>query len=863
MTKSGRKKENSIILDLASIFEKSNRKKNFILIITVALSITSLFFLISIVNGRIHADNIKAVRENGTVASVILENASKKQLQEISELNYVNETGLLKNFGLWYKDKKEISICSLIGEDDFDKMYLPAYENMVGNYPQSANEIMLPIRTLHSLGIEKPELGMEIPVYIVPYNWIKTGIKEIDMKFRLSGYYTDYVSSMEKLPSAYFSEKLAKEKKIDFFLNNVLIKSNELWMNKSQLEKTFYRDISLENNQKFQIIYEGASQTLRNMLGSCGFAFAGILIILFSMNLFIYHIFSLSINKDRKQYGLLRVIGATPRQIKMVFLIQSIKILIAGTVMGAVLGSLSVILILPGLIEKMFLAGNGSLNQMDLFTWKLLVISILLTLFGELAAFKRSISAVTKLSPVECLNYEEKITVPKRKYESQSGVTIMGMAWRNFTRNKVKMQLTVCSLFVGIEIFLLSVFITNGLDQTNRIKQEPDFEIGVTKECVEYYLLQNDGRELKDLQGHHLVSEELINEISRMAEIKKNDIVKCMGSFGTFNRNSKAMVPRIHSYQYDTDIITDLTVQVVSDKWINDLKEYIKNRGYTTNIEDFRNENSFILLHNHELSEQQLEEAEKAAGEKLTGVIFEEQGKNFEMVCSGYLDLTEKGFPKLNMPWDGRNLNYIIISKKTMETLDLNPIVYNITFNVKEENDAKTKNIVQGILTDASQNSEFKNTYYMKTNSDILAKEQGYLFATRIIMGAFSGILIIFALINYGSMIVAEHISRRMEFAIMQSIGITKKQLKKMMIWEVLFYCIVTFGLLLTAGSGIILIIGEAIKSQSSYFVFQYPGSSFFVSLILLLLISILIQSLLHSNRNKVSVIEELRNINR
>lgn len=855
------KKKSHVLLGLSNTFDKANQKRIFILIITVALSIMALFLLLSIVNGRVQADEIKSIRENGTAATIILQNSSEAQYLDLSQLSYTDEIGMVKEFGSWYQNDNKISTCSMVSKKDFDKMFLPAYENFYGTYPEYSDEVMLSVRILNRLGIKNPEIGMEIPIHIVRYNWIKSGEEDIEMDFRLSGYYTDYVSDLEKLPTAYFSDKMINDQKISFYLENTLIISDKIWLNKSMLEKQFDRAIVLEADQQFRVINEGASQTIQNIAGGFIIALVGILIILLSMNLFIYNIFSISINRDKKQYGLLKVIGTTPKQIQTIILLQSVKIIVIGVMVGTLFGSLIVTFLLPKLIEKMVLAGIGTAKQIDLYSWKLLVLSILLTGFGVIMAFRRSIRVIRQSSPIECLTETEVITIPKKLHKSKKGTSIQGIAWRNFTRSRKKMIVTISSLFLGIEVALLSIMICSGLDQTHRIERNPDFEIGVTKETVENYLYQNDGRSLEELQGHTLLSEELIQTISESIGINKEEIITCIGSYGTFSHKSPSMMPRMNSYQKDADIITDLTVQVVSDEWIDSLKQYVKKEGLSTDLDTFQNGNGFILLHSHELSKQQLMEADKAIGKPLSVTLFEEGGTNFELTCSGYLDTTEKGFPKLNMPWGGNNLNYIVISKHTMETIKVTPVIYNITFDVKKENEPELKNTILSILAEANQNSDNINAYYMTANSDLLAKEQSYILATKIVMGTFSGILLVFALLGYCNTMITEIIARRKEFVMMRSIGMTKRELKNMMTWEGFFYWCTTFGLLLSAGSIILIIIGAIMKQQVSYFIFDYPFLSICIMGVMLLFISIILPVIIYQSQSKDSLMEQLRNV--
>lgn len=123
-------------------------------------------------------------------------------------------------------------------------------------------------------------------------------------------------------------------------------------MNSAQIEKQINSDIVLEDNQNLLIINEGAAITIRSMVGNCIFALFGIVLIILSMNLFIYNIFSISVSKEKQEYGLLKVIGAEPKQIREIFLFSALKILLSGCILGILFGSLAVKLILPPLLEK-------------------------------------------------------------------------------------------------------------------------------------------------------------------------------------------------------------------------------------------------------------------------------------------------------------------------------------------------------------------------------------------------------------------------------------------------------------------------------------------------------------------------------
>ncbi len=159
------------LIDLANAFRKADRKSSLFLSGIIAVTIAVLFFIMSLVKGRILAEDIRTIRENGSAASAVLENVSEEQYQRLSELEYVSSTGVIKGFGYCYRNGRKFCICSVTREEDFREILTPAYDDLTGSYPQAADEVMLSLHMLSELGIEEPVIGMEIPLHIVRMDW--------------------------------------------------------------------------------------------------------------------------------------------------------------------------------------------------------------------------------------------------------------------------------------------------------------------------------------------------------------------------------------------------------------------------------------------------------------------------------------------------------------------------------------------------------------------------------------------------------------------------------------------------------------------------------------------------------------------
>lgn len=826
-----------IMRSLVYEFERAERKRNFLLSGIIALTVAILFVTMSLAKGRIMAENIREIRQNGSAATAVLENVSEKQWQQLLELNYISDMGEVKDFGHCYSDGRYFLNCSVVREADFWTIFSPAYEDLEGNYPQIADEVMLSLHTLSSLGIENPKIGMEIPLHIVRNDWFSSGVEDIQRNFYLSGYYRDYVAFWDKLPVAFFSEALLQEQGIALFPGNAYIVSDQIWMGRDHIEKRFYQDIDMRTDQNLWVVTEGNWGVLQNIAGGIFWVFAETLLILLSMNLLIYNIFSIGIGKYKQQCGLLKVIGATSRQVKGIFYAQGIRILLKGSIAGAFLGSIIVWLVVPELVSRMVLAGTGSAKNIKIYSWGLLGEAVCLGVLGAIVALEHCIRHIVRLSPIECLGSRDICQSSSRKHKSLKGCAIREIAWRNLFRNYKKAMLSIGVLFLSIEVSLMSAVITKGLDQTHRIEQIRDFEVGVTKDAVARYIYT--GTMYNETMGHELLPRELMDSIAATTKVSNKDMLKCIGSYGVFNRQSASMAPRQRSYRNDVDIITELTIQIVPDAWIRDLEGYVKRNELNIDMHMFREADGFLLLHSHELSQPQQAKVGEVIGERLNGTIFENGGRKFELICSGYLDTTEKGVPALNMPWGGSNLNYIVLSEATAGRLGMTPYVYSVSFDVNRKEEPEIKRKLQNLLAEWNQGDSGYSSYYLTARSDILAEEQGYILAVRVVMGVFDGMLMLFAILGYSNIVIMGMVERRTEFTIMRSLGMTRKQLKKMLIWEGVFYSCCVIGLLFCFGNVILIAIGSVMSKNVLYFTYQFPMLEWLVFLVLLLCISI------------------------
>ena len=122
-------------------------------------------------------------------------------------------------------------------------------------------------------------------------------------------------------------------------------------------------------------------------------------------------------------------------------------------------------------------------------------------------------------------------------------------------------------------------------------------------------------------------------------------------------------------------------------------------------------------------------------------------------------------------------------------------------------------------------------------------------------------IISIIALLNYFNVTMTSILSRRREFAVLQAVGMTNRQLKKMLITE---------GLIYTFISGLVAIIALIVTypilagALSSVFWFLKPQLTMapvFIATVIFMILGWAVPSVLYGQTMKSSVVERLRTI--
>ncbi len=181
------------------------------------------------------------------------------------------------------------------------------------------------------------------------------------------------------------------------------------------------------------------------------------------------------------------------------------------------------------------------------------------------------------------------------------------------------------------------------------------------------------------------------------------------------------------------------------------------------------------------------------------------------------------------------------------------PLIMSYVFNVDDKYTGKTEKFLENYTKDVEPQMEFESK---QKYIDKFDKMQDMIllvgFVTSFIIGAI-GIL------NFINAMLTSIISRRREFAMLQSIGMTNKQLNKMLILEGVFYALASVISSIILASIVSLTIVKVIGGGLWFFEYKFILTPILIASPILVLISIIVPFVIYMNVNKQTIVERLR----
>ena len=185
----------------------------------------------------------------------------------------------------------------------------------------------------------------------------------------------------------------------------------------------------------------------------------------------------------------------------------------------------------------------------------------------------------------------------------------------------------------------------------------------------------------------------------------------------------------------------------MDERILDILKRYADKYEKKIDDKSLYSDQGVLILHNNMLSLEQEKEAEKLIGGTLQIMNMENEDMK-DLKCSGYLDVSDKNFPMIEMAWLPQYTNYFIVSHQTFQKLGYEKLKWGMAFDVKKhkENEIKRK-LFQYIYT-LNQKSETQ-LLDLTANSDVIEEQKEYLIMGKTIAALVISLLFMIAIMNY------------------------------------------------------------------------------------------------------------------
>lgn len=769
----------NVIRLLSETIRKCNKGRNRILMGAVVLCILTLTFVFGTAYGKINAEYTKNIRMDGTTASTYIEEGTKQQYEKVRSLGYVRETGRRMKMGEATESGKKESICSIqvLDQTAWEKMMKPAYTGVHGTYPKKQQEIMLPVKTLKKLGIDNPKRGMKIALDI-SISFFQTEKEE----FKLSGWYSAYTEDNGRSKAiGYVSEKKLKDWGYDIKDGSDILICPSNDMDWKDTEEKLYEDVPMKDNSQQIIATDTAkNRAVKEVTGSYGMAAVEAVVIICGMFLLVYNVMQISMAGDIRQMALLHTIGTTKKQLRKIYIRQIMRTIVPGGIAGIGLSVVLLRYLIPQLLGRQYLNGYGGAEEMQIFRVEILLLAVVFTLLVILGASEQVIWQTVNRTCIEGMHYTEQTGRKKRnrrrtdlgkgtfnKKKRSETQELCFMAWKNVTRYWQRFVITVISMFLGIEMFLIVMVITTGSDYANIINQRPDFLIAgefsefAQKEGsgTEYQTQSPDQDPLKS-EGDNFellydneydefspISEKVRNRLWNLDGVKKKKSYITEGAYMLSSISRDGLRPLEKdtylgkNVEYAEESSTDYesgakmiegldadTVQIVSENELKALKTYVEKNKLKVDMDSLENGTGVMIIHDHKLSQKQEKQAEKAVGETVclsplknkeacirwNSMTDKERDKEDEKIkaetpsteytLSGYLDNQADDFPEIHQTWHGAEGDiYYLVSEKGFNRLPTKKKTFCMELNVEKKKEKNIMYEIQKILSAENQ----------------------------------------------------------------------------------------------------------------------------------------------------------------
>lgn len=718
-----------------------------------------------------------------------------------------------------------------------------------GSMPEKESEIALDTLTLKRLGIT-PELGASVTI-----EWRKdlTKQKRTSDTFTLCGWWEGNLSSYASM--AWVSEDYALKacggsdgpeegQSLGQRMMGISFKDAKDIENRT---KKVLSDCSLDFLE-FDTNLAYMPETAKSILAENLSVYAGMVLVFLAGYLVIFNVFQISVASDIQFYGKLKTLGMTAKQIRKIILGQGCLLSLAGIPVGMAagygLGTVLVPIFIPSSGTESVVSANPLIFAGSaLFALATVMISCLFP--ARLAG---------KVSPVEALKYTDAVSGTKKKSRrTKNGASITRMAWANLWRSPKRTVLVTASLTLGLLLMTFFYAKNASFDMEKYLIDltVSDFQLD---DATNSYIGGYDPES-------QTISDTLLDEISSLEGLEETGRLYSREISMPLSRQAK---DNFQSF-YTKEVLEEFqSYDPTFSQWKEDFDAALKGADAAHTIYGADGPVFNAAISENYILDGYVDTAKwKEGGYVLAigpstdpqenlptysvGETVEIEGKTFTVmaVLQPLSPMTKGTRPAFDVP--------LILSADDFLNLWPESNLRKYYINISDDNIEKAETLI----------TEYQSAYApgMNITSRQSIREQ-YETETRsqaVIGYAISSIIALVGVLNFINSMVTAIISRKKEFAIIQSVGMTKKQLKQMLTFEGLYCAGITLALSYLLSMPLIGILLRAMTAGTGFSTFRFTVLPLIMCTPVLLGFAVLIPYICFKNLDRESVTERLR----
>ena len=866
---------------------RANRTRNLIAVLAIALTtvlFTTLFTIAMSINDGFQQSNFRQV---GGFSHGGFKYLTEEQFETLREDPLIREWGLRRFLGMPYdepfnKDHVEV------GYSDANEAHWMFCDPVEGRLPQEGtNEAATDTHVLELLGVE-PELGAAFTMTF------EVDGHETTQTFTLCGWWERddaVVASHVLIPQSRVEAVLDEVGvtppgedgmtgtwNLDVMLNSAMHIERDL---NQILENHGYQSESLAEGDNYIRTgvnwgYTGAQLSGNIDLSTMLMIVFVLLLIIFTGYLIIYNVFQISVTNDIRFYGLLKTIGTTPRQLRRIIRQQGLMMSVVGIPLGLVIGYLVGGQLTPVIVAQL----NGVVSVVSVSPLIFLA-SALFSLITVLLSCRKPGRMAAKVSPVEAVRYTEGSNLKTKAKRRKKGVSLLAMAWANLGRSRGKTVITVLSLALAVVLLTMTVTFTNGFDMDKYISNftASDFivaDAGQFQTGGEIFnsdmALSEDVIEAVKAQGGITEGGRVYGRTSAVQEFVTEDYYRQANSRWNTPEQLDSM---LHFMDRDADGLLADTAQLYGmERFALDQLKVLE--GDITKLYEPGGRYVAAVYSEDDYGTPDMDSHWARLGDTVklqyveefeyynpnTGEVYGEEIPENAPVASRAVQYREAEYTvavlvSVPMPLSYRYYGsdeFVMNDQTFLQDTGTDCIMY-YAFNTTEEANAA----MEGFLADYTENQNPQYDYESKATYAAEFENLRSMFA--LMGGVLSFIVGLVGVLNYFNAILTGIITRRRELAVLQSIGMTGGQLKRMLVYEGLLYALGAVALSALLVLAFAPLGSQALENLFWFFTYRFTISPILILAPVFVLLGCLIPLAVYRTVSRHTIVERLRDV--